>query len=113
MSHPNLDAGAPPAGERKARKVSGRRWTFLSSHGHVILCLGRQPDLRMREVADQLGITERAVQRIIKDLVEEGYLTRSRVGRRNRYQFNTERPMRHPFVAHRAVQSLLDLIGPS
>src|SRR5262249_24764764 len=94
-----------------APTVPNRRWTFLSSHAHVCLCLVREPSLRMREVAETLGITERAVQRIVKDLVDEGYLTRSRVGRRNQYEFRTDRPMRHPFVAHRAVKSLMDLIG--
>jgi DNA-binding Lrp family transcriptional regulator len=86
-------------------------WTFLSTHGQVLLAIARRPDVRMREVADELKITERAVQRIVKDLDEAGYLTRARTGRRNRYEVHIDRPMRHALVAHRQVRDLLVLIG--
>jgi predicted transcriptional regulator len=88
----------------------GSHWTFLSSHGQVLLSLSRDPDKRMREVASDLGLTERAVQRIVSDLETEGYLTRVRVGRRNHYEIHTERPMRSPIVAHREVRNLLSLL---
>ena len=90
----------------------GRPWTFLGTHGQVLLCLGRSPDPRIRDVADRLGITGRAVQMIIRDLAEAGYLTCRRVGRRNRYEIHIDRPMRHPLVAHREVGALLELLGP-
>lgn len=85
-------------------------WTFLSNHGHVLLCIAADPEVRLREVALRVGITERAVQRIVADLEEGGYLTRIRVGRRNKYEVHGERHLRHPVEAHQAVQKLLDLL---
>ncbi len=88
-------------------------WTFLSNHANVLLCIAQEPEVRLREVAERVGITQRAVQRIVTDLEKGGYLTRSREGRRNRYQLHADRPFRHPVVAHREVSLLLDLIlGP-
>jgi predicted transcriptional regulator len=88
-------------------------WTFLSNHGHVLLCIAREPGIRLREVAERVRITERAVQRIVGDLEEAGYLSRVREGRRNRYEIHADRPFRHPVVAHRDVRSLLELmLGP-
>lgn len=83
-------------------------WTFLTNHAHVLICLARTPDARLREVADLVGITERAVQRIVADLEEEGYLVRERFGRRNRYNVNTDCPFRHPIESHRTIKVLLD-----
>jgi hypothetical protein len=85
-------------------------WTFLSNHGHVLLCIAREPGVRLRDVAARVGITERAVQRIISNLEAAGYLSRAREGRRNRYEVHAHRPMRHPVVAHREVSALLDVI---
>lgn len=90
--------------------ISPPAWTFLSTHGQVLLAIGRRPEALMRELADELGMTERAVQRIVKDLEQAGYLTRARVGRRNRYQLHAERPLRHSLVAHRQIRALLGLI---
>src|SRR3982750_3707911 len=70
-------------------------WAFLSNHAHVLLCIAKEPEVRLREVADRVGITERAVQRIVADLEEGGYLSRSREGRRNRYEVHLGRPLRH------------------
>lgn len=86
-------------------------WTFLSNHGHVLLCISHSPGIRLREVAERVGITERAVQRIVADLEEAGYLSRAREGRRNRYEVHTDRRFRHPVVVHREVGVLLDLLG--
>jgi predicted ArsR family transcriptional regulator len=69
--------------ERSADKQS--RWVFLSNYAHVLLCIARDPDSRTRDIADQVGITERAAQRIVSDLVAEGYLERTKIGRRNRH----------------------------
>ncbi|MEZ6195841.1 MAG: MarR family transcriptional regulator [Planctomycetota bacterium] len=85
-------------------------WTFLTNHAHVLLCLAQEPERRMRDVAATVGITERAVQRIIADLEEAGYLTRIREGRRNRYELRRDLPMRHPIERHQPVSALLDLI---
>ena len=86
------------------------RWTFLSHHAHVLLCIARDPDTRLREVAGEVGITERAVQAIVNDLVAEGYLTRERVGRRNHYEIHPEAPMRHPMHHDIDVGTLVGLL---
>jgi DNA-binding IclR family transcriptional regulator len=85
-------------------------WTFLSNHGHVLLCIAQEPAIRLRDVADRVGITERAVQRIVADLEETGYLSKEREGRRNRYEAHSDRPLRHSVEAHRDVGVLLELI---
>lgn len=85
-------------------------WTFLTNHAHVLLLLSRDSEMRMRDVAHQVGITERAVQRIVAELEEAKYLTRHKDGRCNRYQVRAELPLRHPIEAHRKVASLIDLI---
>lgn len=86
------------------------RWTFLTNHSHVLLCLARSPDLRLRDVAAEVGLTERAVQRIVADLEEAGYLIRRRSGRHNEYQIDGARPLRHALEAHQSVQSLIRLV---
>jgi DNA-binding IclR family transcriptional regulator len=96
-------AAQPPA-------VSERHdWTFLSNHAHVLIVLAAQPDLRMRDVAVRVGITERAVQRIVADLAEGGYLEAIRDGRRNRYRINRQLKLRHPVEAHRTIEDLIEL----
>jgi DNA-binding transcriptional ArsR family regulator len=82
-------------------------WTFLTNHSHVLVCLAAEPNLTMREVAAKVGITERAVQRIIAQLVDAGALTRAREGRRNQYKANPGVPLRHPVEAHCTVGDLL------
>ena len=100
--------------EKTERVASGTDWTFLSNHGHVLLCIAQEPEIRLRDVADRVGITERAVQRIVADLEDAGYLSRAREGRRNHYELHTDRPFRHPVVAHRDVSLLLRLfVGPA
>ena len=91
---------------------SPREWTFLSNHGHVMVALSRDPDARVRDLAVLVGITERAVQAILLDLEDEGYLTRERIGRRNRYQLHPERTFRHPAEADRPVRDLLQIFAP-
>jgi DNA-binding Lrp family transcriptional regulator len=81
-------------------------WTFLTNHAHVLLCIVREPEVRMRDVAQMVGITERAVQRIVADLEQAGYLVRIRQGRRNRYQVREHLPLRHPVERHERVSSL-------
>jgi len=88
-----------------------RRWSFLTSHGVVLLEVARQPDLTIRELAERVGLTERQAHRVLADLADEGYLDRERVGRRNRYRVNRSRPMRHPTVATHRIDELLSLFG--
>lgn len=90
--------------------TSSPAWTFLSNHAHVLLCIAHEPEARLREVAHRVGITERAVQRIVADLEEAGYLSRSREGRRNRYKVHPNLPLRHSLESHREVGVLLNLI---
>ena len=98
-------------GVKKTPRGAGNPdWTFLSNHAHVLLCIAREPEVRLRDVAERVGITERAVQRIVADLEEGGYLTRLREGRRNRYEVHADLPLRHPVEAHREVSVLLELI---
>ena len=89
------------------------RWTFLSNHAHVLAMLHSDPEVVLRQVAAEVGITERAVQRIIHELEEEGFIERERVGRRNRYHVFLEKPLRHPIEAHRTIGDLLHLIDQS
>lgn len=87
-------------------------WTFLSHHAQVLLCIARDPDARLRDVAAEVGITERAVQAIVNDLVAEGYLTRTRVGRRNHYEIHADVRLRHPLQHDLDAGTLLRLLGP-
>ena len=84
-------------------------WTFLTNHSQVLLCIAQSSRITAREIAEIVGITERAVQRILRDLEEAGYISHERDGRQNRYIIHTERPMRHP--AQRGI-SVRDLLEP-
>ncbi len=85
-------------------------WTFLTNHAHVLFCLSMDPGIRLRDVADRVGITERAVQRIVTELETAGFITRQRNGRRNSYTVHQHHPLRHPIESHRTVADLLALI---
>lgn len=82
-------------------------WTFLTNHTHVLVCLSENPELRIRDIAEFVGITERATQRIVAELVAGGYLEKSREGRRNRYRVVTSEPLRHPLERSHSVGELL------
>jgi predicted ArsR family transcriptional regulator len=86
-----------------------RTWRFLTNHTQVLLCIAQAPDVRLRDVADQVGITERAAQRILADLVEAGYVERTRHGRRNSYRINEDLHMRHPAQEDIEIRALLGL----
>jgi len=90
--------------------TSEHRWTFLTNHAHVLAILHAHPDMVLRQVALEVGITERAVQRIVQDLEEGGFIERERVGRRNTYSIIEDEPLRHPVEAHRRIGDLLELI---
>ena len=86
-------------------------WRFVTNHTQVLLCIARDPETRLRDIAETVGITERAVQRIVADLVEGGFVTRERVGRRSRYTLDREVKMRHPSQLDHEIGGLLDLLG--
>lgn len=101
----NAGKAAPPATEAQ--------WTFLTNHAHVLLSLAQNPEALMRDVAAAVGVTERAVQRIVAELEEAGYLRKEREGRRNRYEVRTTLPLRHPIERHCQVGHLVQMVtGP-
>lgn len=85
-------------------------WTFLTNHAVVLLCIDREPGIRVRDMADRVGITERATHRILSELTEAGYITKTRVGRRNTYKINQRRRLRHPLADHQQVGKLLAVL---
>ena len=84
-----------------------RTWTFLTNHAHVLLAVARQPDQRVVDIADTVGITARQALSILRDLEDAGYLWREREGRRTHYVLAAHRPFRHPSTAHHEVDELL------
>jgi DNA-binding IclR family transcriptional regulator len=88
-------------------------WTFLTNHAQVLLCLAEAPDIRLRDVAERVGITERAAQRILSELVESGYVKTTRVGRRNHYTVNRGHAMRHSAQLGYQVGVLLEALTTS
>jgi predicted ArsR family transcriptional regulator len=86
------------------------RWTFLTNHAHVLILIAQDSTMVLRDVAARVGITERAVQRIVADLEEEGFLEREKVGRQNRYRISAKQALRHPIETHRSIGDLIQLI---
>jgi predicted transcriptional regulator len=93
---------------RRSGRPNG--WTFLSNHAHVLVCLCRDPQARVRDIAQGVGVTERAVLLILADLESEGIIERVREGRRNRYVLHLDAPLRHPLEQHRTVRELLRMV---
>jgi len=93
-----------------SRHEDGKPWTFVTNHTQVLLCIARDKDVRVRDIAAAVGITERAAQRIVADLVEAGYVVRARVGRRNHYTINRTAEMRHEAQLGHEIGGLLDLL---
>ena len=85
-------------------------WTFLSNHAHVLVCLARNSEARLRDIALDVGITERRVSSIVTDLEAEGVIKISRIGRRNSYSVNRRARLRHPLESHQTVGDLLRAI---
>lgn len=84
-----------------------KTWTFLTNHAQVLLCVAQTPDIRLRDVAEHVGITERAAQRILAELVDAGYVKTERIGRRNRYTVDREHAMRHSAQLGHDIGALL------
>lgn len=91
-------------------QVQSSGWTFLSNHGHVLVCVAADADVRLRDVAEQVGITERAAQQIVRDLEQAGYVVKERVGRRNHYAVVRSRTLRHPLEQQVRIGELVDLV---
>jgi DNA-binding MarR family transcriptional regulator len=93
-------------------QVQSHEFTFFTNHTHVLITIARKPDVRMREIAATIGITERAVQRIVDDLTSSGILVVSKDGRRNRYEIQAHVALRHELSKHRKVGDLIRFIYP-
>jgi hypothetical protein len=102
---------ARQAREQGREAGAAGEWTFLTNHAHVLIYLARQPDATLRVVAEAVGITERAVQRIVAELERAAVLSRRRSGRRNRYEIHAQRPLRHPIESHCTVEDLLKMVA--
>ncbi|MFH1764314.1 MAG: winged helix-turn-helix domain-containing protein [Gemmatimonadota bacterium] len=98
-------------GIRSTPHLDRAEWTFLTNHAHVLICVHEDPSIRTRDIAVRVGITERAVQRLISDLCEAGYVTRTREGRRNHYEVHSEKPLRHPVEAPCLLSGLLETVN--
>jgi DNA-binding MarR family transcriptional regulator len=94
--------------QSKTRRAS--TWGFLTNHAHVLLCVARDPQSRAREIAEHVGITERATQGILADLIGDGYVTRTKVGRRNDYKINPRGHLRHPALRDLSIGALIDVL---
>jgi len=105
-----LNATVSDVPEPRVTTAASPRWTFLTNHAHVLILVSQEPSIVLRDVAQQIGITERAVQRIIADLEEGGFIKREKVGRQNRYTIDKALPLRHPIEAHRLIGDLLNLV---
>lgn len=102
------------AAEKDGDAETGGHWDFLTNHAHVLLCVSRDPGIRLRDIASSVGITERTAHRILSELVESGYVDRERTGRRNVYTVESQRRLRHPLVEERGIGDLLAVLhGPS
>jgi predicted transcriptional regulator len=86
-------------------------WTFLTNHSHVLFAISKTPDIRVREISALVGITERAVLRIIQELADADFVVIEKVGRENRYSVTSEVPLRHPLEQHRKVSELLEMLA--
>ncbi|WP_197524800.1 helix-turn-helix transcriptional regulator [Botrimarina hoheduenensis] len=106
-----MDAPCSPSDSGKPTTAEGATvWTFLSNHAHVLMVLAADPELRLRDIAERVRITERAVQKIVSELEAAGVLSRERDGRRNRYEVHHNRPLRHPVESHRTVADLIRMV---
>ena len=110
MSKSNQTAQVVGAEDDAGAEESASSWTFFTNHTHVLICLAREPEMRLRDVAARVAITERAVQRIVADLEAAEILTRIRDGRRNRYEVHGDRPLRHAVESHCTVGDVLRMV---
>ena len=110
LKAPKSPKSPPKAQSHPPAPASTDGWTFLSKHAHVLICLALQPDSRLRDVAARVGITERAVQKIVAELTAAGVLSVNKSGRRNHYTLHTRQPLRHPVESHRTIHDLIKMV---
>ena len=96
-----------PMSSNKNKALDSSTWTFLSNHAHVLICIAKDPDIRLSEVAELVGIRERTVHRIVTDLSESGYLSVIKDGRNNTYTIDLNRPLRHPLEADHDIRTVV------
>jgi predicted transcriptional regulator len=106
---PTIDRAHRPAHDAAASDE--RSWTFLTNHAHVLIAISRNPELRQRDISGLVGITEGAVQRILHELEDDGYVERERVGRRNRYAVIGNRPLRHQLEAGHTIEEIIETVN--
>ena len=97
--------------KEESSKTTSGTWTFFTNHAHVMILLAQYPEMVLREVAIKVGITERAVQKIVADLEETSFIKKERVGRSNRYKLLLNKPLRHPIEAHKTAKEVISLIN--
>jgi hypothetical protein len=98
-------------GHEPPRTSTSSTWVFLTNHANVLLCVARDPRSRARDIAEEVGITERATQRILADLIADGYVNRTKVGRRNHYEINPRGHLRHPVFRDLSIGTLLEVLN--
>jgi DNA-binding MarR family transcriptional regulator len=98
--------------DQVSRRTEAPQWTFLTNHAQALLCIAQDPDIRLREIGDAVGITERASHRIVGELVDAGYVKRERNGRRNRYKVNPRLRLPDPLARSQRVGDLLQVLQP-
>jgi Mn-dependent DtxR family transcriptional regulator len=91
----------------KSSSRNDHAWRFVTNHAHVLECISADPTMRLRDIAESVGVTERTVAQIVNELELAGYLTRTRSGRRNRYEVHDKLPLRHPRHRHRTIGDLI------
>jgi DNA-binding MarR family transcriptional regulator len=112
MSQSTATLRRPPSISYSEKVQSAARsWTFLTNHAHVLIAISRNPELRQRDISELVGITEGAVQRILHELEEDGYVARERIGRRNRYSVLAGQPLRHPLEAGHTIEEIIDTVN--
>lgn len=104
------DASGTSSPDERQDDRAGRSWTFLTNHAHVLLAVASAPDLRLRDIAALVGVTERTASQIVDDLERDGYLRRQRQGRRNHYLVDDRLNLRHPLEEHHQISQLLDAL---
>ena len=87
-----------------------KTWTFITNHARVLISIAENPGVRTRDIAERIGITERATQRIVAELEQAGYISHEKIGRRNRYDLNPDAHLRHPLEHNVEVRHLIDLL---
>jgi DNA-binding transcriptional ArsR family regulator len=93
--------------------IMATSWTFLTNHARVLLCISRDPGIRLRDIADRVGVTERSAYGIVQDLAEAGYIIKQKDGRRNRYRIEADLPLPEPSSQERTVGEVLALLAGS